>query len=678
MASADDTLSDRIEHYSRSASRTVCGHAWAEDVLVLVPPRAVNEVIKSGTATLAQGFVRARELLGQGQRVRLISHGATVRGTWPEWVASCEGLTLTELGAYRVGNPSDQTRELSSNVRMWLEDLFEGTIEGVPNASVFYASAAARLLQPLFEAVTYVHGLAQAHPHTSVDCIDPDWIGLRLLNQALGLLGGPTAETRLTSWRWRGQIAAHFAYRFLRAAAGQIRNFIRSAPSRRRVGELRARRFERPAIWIGMVPDWRRINRHLIDGVAIPALERGDKLGVLLCTTLLPGERFDDTLGERRGSTLWPALEMLETLDDMPVEQIVGPEGWRGMIGLLARGAHRSAVVALRLARLPPVISSGSLQIDLSRHMPVIAALATTDVLQALAAAQGVAELMRRHDFNGASIAFASLGLVETATADLLFQTAGATTVDFVHGSGGDNWFGMTETTAVYRAVWSKTDAETCRKIGATPLLVRPPGQRRLLLKHPRAIQRVLLMTNYVHVDTGAAHFPLQPFQTELLHGMALLNGAFAELSEFRWRPHPCDDREIIERDIHRVPGLDLSVKRRIEDDISWSDIIITSPSSTMIDALLAGRPLFLHVPPAMRSLVELEAVDADRKFFYAAESVAQIGQFLRTKADDPERALAPEQSTQRALFGDALDELTDVPAALASAKAAETRPWRS
>jgi hypothetical protein len=171
-------------------------------------------------------------------------------------------------------------------------------------------------------------------------------------------------------------------------------------------------------------------------------------------------------------------------------------------------------------------------------------------------------------------------------------------------------------------------------------------------------------------VDTSAAQFPFHPFQLELLAGIDEVMVAFPGILQFRWRPHPCDDHEIIKRDHLRVRDLDLSLKRTIEEDIAWSDIIITSPSSTMTNALLTNRPLFVHVPPAMASLRELQAVHAKRKFFYAAELVLRIKQFLLSTLEDPNEVLASERSTRTALFGDTPDDLIDVLAALAAARA--------
>lgn len=682
MLKGRNILREKLERYSRRPDGAAVNEAQAEELVVLVPPRAVGEAINTERAPLGIGFELARSLLDQGQRVRLVAHGATIRGAWPKWAASADRLTLTELGAYRIGNPSEETRALAADVRAWLDRLFEGAVEGVGGGSIFYASAGGRFLQALFEAVPYVHGLAEAHPSARFDCIDPDWVGLRLLERRIEPEGGrPKRPQAPASAAWPLKVGAHFAYRFGRAAAGQVRNFLRSAPSRRRLAKLRARKpAEDPSVWLVMVPDWKRINRHVVDGVVVPALEHGEPLGVLLCTTLLPGERFDHALGERRGSKLWPALDLLGTsLEGIAIDQVVGPEDWGGLIRLLLRGAGRSAAIAFRLARSSPLLSSGSLQLDLSPHLPAVAALGTTDVLQALAAADAVAAAKRRHDFSGAAVVFAALNLVETTTVDQLLQRAGGTTVDFVHGAGGDNWYGMTETHASYRAVWTRTDAETCRKLGATPLVVRLPGCRQPSGQGAAGNRKVLVLTNYVHVDTAAAGYPLEPFQTELLEAIGLLASAFPGSLEFRWRPHPNDDRAMIERALRRAPGLDLSLDQPMERDIDWADIVITSPSSTVPQALLAGRPVFVHVPPALRCLTDIEAIHPDRSFFYANELVTRMQRFLAAAAEDARRALAPERETFAALFDDSPDKLADLPAALAAARSepAPARPVR-
>jgi hypothetical protein len=51
--------------------------------------------------------------------------------------------------------------------------------------------------------------------------------------------------------------------------------------------------------------------------------------------------------------------------------------------------------------------------------------------------------------------------------------------------------------------------------------------------------------------------------------------------------------------------------------DLEWADLIVSSLSSVLIEALFAGVPVIAHVSPGMFQSVFAQARDPRRRFFY-------------------------------------------------------------
>lgn len=640
-------LRQTLTYYSASPSE---GHPSDKEHILLLPPPSLSTSTPSWADPLGATFEEARRLLRRGTAVRLVGHGATSAESWPAWARDARGLIVTELGAYRTDSPIKATRSLADDLREWLDEMFAGVLPQDLGGRAFFGSAAARLLQPVFDGITYSDGLAEAHPGATFHCLDPEWLGLPILRAAVESRGGrvfprPQPKPRL----WAARVYAEWVYRLVRAILGQLRHYLRAAPSRARLRQLRGTQ-RSPELWVALVPDWKRINAHVIDNVALPALAAGRNVGVLLCTTLARGERSDAALLNSTGTKLWPGLgDLLPEVGGLSVEQIVGPEKLTQLAALLATSVRHSWRAARIIAR-SPTISRGIFRADISRHLAQLSALITTDVLQSIAAAGAVTRLTSRHSLAEVPVVFSSVGLVETQTADLLLQAAGAATVDFVHGSGGENWYGATENSASLRAVWTKADVEIARQLGRpaviaslkTPLL----ATRRLV-----APRRLLLLSNYVHVDWQRAGFPFEPFQLLLLDALAAVKSAAGEQLSYRWRPHPNDDADAVARALSRAPFLETRRTSTLEEDLEWADVVVSSPSSTTYQALSAGVPVFVHCPPGLRPLPDIKAICETRKFFYPSELEQRLGQCIAQLEAGSFDALAPERRALKRLF---------------------------
>ena len=587
------------------------------ETIVLAPPPIVGSPRQLDCPPLKQGFALARAALAHGP-VRLVANGATIRAVWPDWAGQAEGLTLTELGAYRIDDPVSATRTLAAAVRQWLDDLFGNELAGIAPSQALFSSACSRFLQPLFEAEAYSAGLDAAHGSATIICADPDW------------RGSGDASTRAG---FTVRIAGSLALAWARAAAGQLRNYLRAAPSRRALRQGRHKGHATPRLWLALVPDWRRINRHVIDRFGT-----GEPFGVLLVTTLAPGNRDGG-----QGEALWPGLDDLPVArDSLPIEQLVGPETLAGLLGVIARAGILAARLGWCLARRGPRLDLAGRTIDLGRHCKGLSALLTTDVMQALACTKAFAALTARHEMNGSRVVFAALNQVDSASAEALLRGAGAATMDLRHGAGGESWVGQTETFAATAAVWSGTDSLTVARLGQKAEVLPPPGLAPLIAAG-RARRKVLVLTNYVHRDWATSCFPMAPFQTQLLEAMQALDRARPGYHAFRWRPHPDDDEQLVREGATRAPALELAREGSLDAAFDWADVVVASPSSTVAEALGRGLPCFVHVPPGFEVLPEFQAIVPERRFFREEELVERFTRFASAFESGAAEALAPE-----------------------------------
>jgi hypothetical protein len=616
------SIAQAVRRYSvRPAARARVDELDPDDV-VLVPPPNVAAVIAHPRSALVDGFALARRLLEQGRTVRLIGEGATLAAGWPGWIGHAEGLVLTELGAYRDRESRGYSQSLREGIERWLDDTFAGVLpDGLSPSTVFYSVACARLFQPLYNAAPFIDGLIARHAGARLVCADPDWVGLAAIARRRANASGSPAEHRAGRGRpWGARLWAAVTRSVVRSAAGQLRAHYLTAKARSwlRVNRVAGDRSGGPDLWLGVVPCWgERANQHVLESVAEPAFERGLRIGILMTTSL------DGGAGSKKGdgaADLWPVLApVLPPARDVTVEQVVLPESLAELRSVLAGAASGAARVADRLARQGPHLDIAGFPIDLSVHLSSLARLVGTDLMVALATGKATEAVLARHK-RAVPVVFSALGFVESAAPNAWLRHAGLPTVDFVHGTGADTWQGAAETRAAGRAVWTRGDAETVGALGQRAIVIGVPR-----LDPPRPLapgppRRVIVLSNYVHESWRSADYPLRIHQAELLRAIQLLRARFAERFEYRWRPHPSDNSALVEAGLRVTEGLVLSADRSLAEDLEWSDIVISSNSSSSIEALLWGRPVFLHASPAQRFLPEVRAFAEQRRFFYAHE----------------------------------------------------------
>lgn len=601
-----------------------------ELVLVLAPGDSLEVALRV-----------SREAVGRGRAVRIVGEGITVGAP-----ATVPGLAITELGAYRVGMRGESTRFYSRMIRGWLDETFAGLVAGIEGSRVFFPSACTRGLGLVLDAIPPLVGIVTVHADAEVHYVGrATWAGGEVLRDLLGQ--PPGAEP--TPW-WRIATGARIAGGVVASVAEVVR--ARAKASRSLTALRKARSKRQPVdIWLALISDWPRFNHHLINSVALPALARNLRVGVLLQGSLAPGRPRESNLRERDGDDLWAGLGPLrDRLDSLVLDQAVLPERWRDVAVDVATSTGASLTAAWRILSRPATRQAGPWRLRLAGQRPMLEKLASIDVFRARSAYCATARAIARQRFEGSSVVGAGCGQPREATTTLSLERAGARTVEFFHGWSIEPWPG-TEGAASVRVVWTATEARLGNALGFSyeACGVVPPDFR-ARSPGPRRARNVLLTTNYVHRDSIVeGQYSTEPFLHEAIAALELLRADSPEL-ELRWRPHPADDPAVVRRVLATAPWLTLSTSADLKADVDWADLVVTSLSSVFIETLFADVPVVLHVTPDFDGAAALDFVDASRQFFYRRDGARKVGSILAALAEGDD-ALKPDRAALRACF---------------------------
>jgi hypothetical protein len=281
--------------------------------------------------------------------------------------------------------------------------------------------------------------------------------------------------------------------------------------------------------------------------------------------------------------------------------------------------------------------------------------LTTLDVLRAREAEFATRRFASRLS-SGTRVALSHASLVTDAVPDLVLQSAGATTYDVVHGALAET-LDMVSTAITHssrKLLWTAAEARwlppylgSTTAVGAVPARpwVARPG------RPPHHPARVLVLSNYGTL-VGGAHrrrFPRMGYQVRLVSEVCRVCRALG-VSELRWRPHPGDDRAAVEHDASRFGPLTISRGTPLEDDFEWADVIITSLSSTVVEALAWDKPLLMHDIPVHEQAVLMSLFPAERRFRNELELTAALARALSEVEAGPPFAF--EKALRVTLFG--------------------------
>jgi hypothetical protein len=599
---------------------------------------------------LAEGFERARRLRQDDRLVRLVGNGVTLEPAWPAWVREDAGILLTELAAYRDSAPVEASRRTREEIHSWLSEMLGEVVPGIPSGDLFYLQSSLRLFLPMLEAAVHLPNLVEQNRGARFYCAAES----SPVRHMLAAVAGDRPKEK-GSLGWGFKMVTLGVAAMAGTAWRQLRRYRREAASRAALRERRDMGRElHPQLWLALLPDWSRFNRHVLESVAAPVMEQQLPVGVMFSGPLMAGMRVESELTRREGGELWPALGLLNRYQHCVIEQGASAESMGDFLRVLRRMVGLSLRTIFRLATYGPQVGDGSAGLRLEALAWTLAKLVTQDLFNALAAESAARKLVRRHAFRGTQVVFAGSAQTGESVADRILQGEGAITTDFLHGYGGETWLTFSPSQSSQRAVWTRADAASLEGFGQKVVVA---GMPRTVVPRPRPAKRrvenVLIMSNYVHRDQKAPWgYPLLPFQMELLRTVALIRSQVRNDLRFRWRPHPADDERMVERALEENPGIELSRGRALQEDADWADIIFSSQSSVAIESLLAGVPVFVHVAPLPSASPHVNAFDAARRFWWARELVPRFASCVQAvERGDPD-ALAPERRARIALFG--------------------------
>jgi hypothetical protein len=650
VASGDTLLERKLRQYTR---RPAGGEAPASgETIILGQPGD----------SLETAFAMAREELAAGRGVRVIAPGVTLARTWPEWARQAPGLTLTEWGAFGPGCLADATREVEAEFEAWTNEAFGGQFGGQPAGPIFFATGCKRFFQRTLIAYPVAWSIARTFPRARVLCVRPGADTGKLLTQLLAKSGGEVAmgeAPRPTRLPWRLHVLGLGAAALTFGLARATHDYVQAAPTFRELRRLRRRDpLPVPESWIGILSDWARMNYHLLDAFAVHEAEHAPSLGVLFLGSIAPWARDEERMRSYHQSEIWPGLGPLRKhLHKCVVEQAAMPEAPLDFAKALGVGATRAARTLGRLSRRAEVrLPSLTVSVAPRELVP----WATMDVLRATLGAEAGKELLARVPMGGKTVALVGGNNVAWAPLDLALQAAGATTFDHPHGAGTEPWTGMCASTSAVRLAWTTADALATAGPGVRTIVSGMPLRFRL---PPRARRprRILLASGYVHRDAewifgfpGATNrYPHRVFQAELLALVPLLRSRLGSDLEFRWRPHPSDIHAQLEADLARLDRVELSRGRPFEDDAAWADVMVSSLSTIVIEAIFAGIPVFVHVLPEADGLPATRHLAPSRVFFHAEDGARVIAEWATRFGDEPLLGLEPEERSRVTLFGE-------------------------
>jgi hypothetical protein len=617
--------------------------------------------------SLPSGFLAARPELGQGDLVRLIGRGVTVRRHWPDWVHHADALVLTELDAYLPRDRAACLLPLRTNGKRWLSEVFRQSLDITPVERVFWASFANRLLLPAFAALPLALGVAHHHGAHSIRCVTPDWPGttaLRALLHGNGeLLTSDPAP--LPRWRWSVKVAAWMGTAVVVAAVFRWWEYLRQREARARLGALRRDSRHDPSLWIGVLGHWPRASRHVVTAVSEATRARGELLGVILQDSLRPGhQEVSPSSGAPAG--FFPTLDEPSLRDLIgAVDQCASSESIPQLATMTVDYLRRGLTIALRLVRMGPWVDLGPVRLKLDRFMPALVKLGSIDVLRALEAERAGQALTRRHRLEGKKIVWAHASLANLAGPDVIAQMAGATTYELVHGAFADRVDVLTyaASTSSVRLVWSEAEARFLSPVAAPQqclggFVPTPPNLSRPETGHRGPI-RILATTNYGHgYGTQQRDRPaLDVYEVAFFEALAAALQAARTPVEVRWRPHPDDDRNQVDHTLRAFAALEMSLsfqRRSLEEDLAWGQLIVTSWSSSVLQALSLAVPIFVHEIPLYESTGVMASIDPGRRFETTSDLVERLVPCLRRIPSTDPDLLAPEERLRREFFGPA------------------------
>lgn len=610
----DLALFTRVLHEGPTSAN---GSQTTNELIVLVPPS-----VGHASAVLAlQSYLAA--LPPKYLTVRVVIRGAA--GFAFHRPTSNVRVLCSEWDAYQPRQRAPFGEHLVADTTLWLNDLLAGACGSLDASQVFWGSAMLRTLSAGYLVAPVIAGLLCHHPDADFHCLEPNWVGLATLSAFASQHGTRVTPTPshppLYSAKLTGSIALHFVAVALTRLVERAREV--------RLPHIPAS----PATWISVVANSASSSRHLVHSSAVHSLPKDAPLGVLLQGSLSAEQtKWDhtpNTMGSRAmGSKAMGsrAMASLPGLSELSVGQraLVVEQISSASTRDFAKALWRTAKVALRATRVllqqSSTLKLGGFHFPLGNNTKQIARLVTFDVMRTQEAMLQTEALAKRYNFANTQVIFAHASLAPVVVSDVILQSHGATTIEYGHGALGDpmDIVAHARTQSSLRHVWTQAEARYYQPHAAQPVEGGHLPVAQALSTAPRqGAIKILVLSNYSHPILGFDG-PAPRYEYQRLLFIALREALQGLDAELHWRPHPGDDEQAVLRTMNEFADLKPQRSLRasaLQDDLAWSQVIISTISTTVVQALQAGgRPIFIHDIPFHEPTLN-DLFDPSRRF---------------------------------------------------------------
>lgn len=559
-----------------------------------------------------------------GRNVRIIGQGASL---WLE-ANPMPGVSATEVGALQVDCLAEETAELRAAFRSALAGLL-GESQESEIVRVLYPAFCARFAQRYLYELPVRQRLAEVFPALPV-----------------------TIYRQSAHASPRAPLAALYLPAVWAYCAAELMRFARGLPS---IRQYLSRMTKQPAAQsmstlVALIPDWARINSHIIDAVGNPTLDSVGELGVLLVGSLKRGRRSEQSM-QSEGDELCSGLEALHLEKGRTwLGQAVVPTKWRALGKAITDAFVAAARASLRVTNLQRELGQlGAEPMSLSEFGRLVG----VDLLRVSLAREATREFADGRDLQASTVVFASSSSPALGAVDVELQAGGATTVHIFHGGLGDDWIGAAEHPSAIHVAWTENDRRCLAPLRDGVVV---GGMPRRITEKARVTSpaRILVMTSYLHRDYQGVR-ALEPFEDEMVAFMRLLRtSSVTGHTTILWRPHPASLETKLSARVESLRRFDIRVSRGrpLAEDVASADVVVSNMSTVIAEVLLGGLPVFAHLMPLHWNAPASDFIHHRRAFFRAQSGLGLVEDYFR-RCSRGEVDAEPEAFACRQLWGE-------------------------
>jgi hypothetical protein len=576
----------------------------------------------------------------------------------PPNVAVIEPEDLLDAGVSRVEDAF--TRGAST----WLSALFRGSIAGFPANELLWVDTFRQdtLVDRIYDVALAAELFRRHHPR-SIALLHPlPQFCATLRDEArrrgIAVEEAPAARVRATVSRAvslpigacaAGALIARHALAELRRVRGRRRVRDALASHRQPTGPL-------PSVWIA-ISKFRQPSRHVIQAVLERGAARGIPVGVAYTSTF--GEARPDTPGEIEEAALLDGRAA--SVAPAAASQLSGAETYRDGLGTLIEWLPRATRACARCLRHAAAFRVDGQVGSTLDDLPGLLRVATNGMLRTLSAARATERWLDATP-TARCVVFGAAGIGDMKVADLLIQRRGIHTIDYVHCLVCEGDLRTTfRTCSECTACWTRLETKRFARMGSSKRQIggfMPRPRKKSAQDRSRAT--ILVTTNYLYSGSQEIFQKNLKYARRLAQAVVALRASLSSEVEVVLRPHPEEDRAAWTR-LLGDSAVPLSEEPDLAADLARAALVVSTNSSSVIEALLYDVPVLLHRAPPVEPDSLYGRVAAERLFATPAELVARVHRLLETDDLEPERRLLNECFGPAGLPADVLDLILSI-----------------